>query len=146
MQKRTRWFKDVLKAAGFDRLMFGSADIGWEHRGGENYYQLHWHIGMLTSNRKKLTKRLKTIFPGETKGARPVHVSKTQDLKFVPYVNKLIKLPRLLRENRVHLPLLLLVLDRTEPLDIMLLVRLKMSAQEGRLIMRPIARKQKNPS
>ena len=71
---------------------------------------------------------------------------KTQNLGFVPYMNKLIKLPKLLRENRAHLPQLLLVLDRTEPLDIMLLVRLKMSAQEGRLIVRPIERKQKNSS
>lgn len=144
IQKSTRWFKDVLKVAGFDRVMFGSPDIGWEHRGGQNYYQLHWHIGMFTSNRKKLTKRLKAIFPGKTKGARPVVVSETRSLGFLAYMNKLIKLPKLLREHKAHLPDLLLILDRTEPLDIMLLVRLKMSAQAGRLIMRPIEGKQKN--
>jgi hypothetical protein len=47
--KRNRWLKDALAAAGFSRVMFGSADMSWE----QGYYQLHWHIGMWTSNRKQ---------------------------------------------------------------------------------------------
>jgi hypothetical protein len=61
--KRNRWLKDALAAAGFRRVMFGSADMSWE----QGYYQLHWHIGMWTSNRNKLTKRLKAIFPSTHK-------------------------------------------------------------------------------
>jgi hypothetical protein len=59
IRKRNRWLKDALDEAGFNRVMFGSADMSWE----EGYYQLHWHIAMWTSNRKKLTTRLKAIFP-----------------------------------------------------------------------------------
>jgi hypothetical protein len=38
---------------------------------------------------------------------------------FLGYMNKAIKLPQLLRTNRKALPELLLVLDRTEPMDLM---------------------------
>jgi hypothetical protein len=134
IQKRNRWLKDVLKRARFTRVMFGSADISWEN----GYYQLHWHIGMFTSNRKNLTKRLKKLFPGPEKYDRPVVVSKTWSLGFLPYKDKAIKLPDLLRRNRTHLPELLLVLDRTEPLDLLVLMGLRLSAQQGRLIIRPI--------
>ena len=139
IQKRNRWLKDVLTRAGFTRVMFGSADISWE----DGFYQLHWHIGMFTSNRKTLTKRLKKVFPGRNKGDRPVVVSKTWSLGFLPYKDKAIKLPDLLRRNRTHLPELLLTLDRTEPLDLLVLMGLKLSAQQGRLMIRPIQHKRK---
>jgi hypothetical protein len=125
IQKRNRWLKDILTRAGFTRVMFGSADISWEN----GFYQLHWHIGMFTSNRKNLTKRLKKPFPGKDKYDRPVVVSKTWSLGFLPYKDKAIKLPDLLRRNRTHLPELLLVLDLTEPLDLMVLMGLGLSAQ-----------------
>jgi hypothetical protein len=145
--RRNRWLKDALTAAGFGRVMFGSADISWE----QGFYQFHWHIGMWTSNRKKLTKRLKAIFPStgkklkkhlaifasDEKYRRPVVVSNTWSLDFIPYKHKAIKLPDLLRRNRTHLPELLLVLDRTEPLELMVLSRLRLSAQAGRLMLRP---------
>jgi hypothetical protein len=145
--KRNRWLKDGLAAAGFRRVMLGSADLSWE----QGYYQLHWHIGMWTSNPKQLGKRLKTLFPGSGKKRpkqlfpknqkykRPVLVSKTWSLGFIPYKDKAIKLPDLLRRNRTHLPELLLALDRTEPLELMVLSRLRLSAQCGRLVLRPIA-------
>ena len=141
IQKRNRWLKDLLTRAGFDRIMFGSADISWE----DGYYQLHWHIGMFTSNRKKLTKRLKRIFPGIDKKPydRPVVVSKSWSLGFLPYKDKAIKLPQLLRHNRTHLPELLVVLDRTEPLDLMVLTKLRLSAQQGRLIIGPMGHTRK---
>ena len=138
IQKRNRWLKDVLTRAGFTRVMFGSADISWE----DGFHQLHWHIGMFTSNRKKLTKRLKKLFPGK-KGQydRPVVVSKAWSLGFLPYKDKAVKLPDLLRRNRTHLPELLLVLDRTEPLDLMVLTKLRPSAQQGGLVLRPLPHK-----
>jgi hypothetical protein len=137
IQKRNRWLKDILTRAGFTRVMFGSADISWEN----GFYQLHWHIGMFTSNRKTLTKRLKKIFPGKVRYDRRVVVSKTWNLGFLPYKDKAIKLPDLLRRNRTHLADLLLVLDRTEPLDLMVLMGLKLSAQSGGLVLRPLPRK-----
>jgi hypothetical protein len=147
--KRNRWLKDALAAAGFRRVMFGSVDISWER----GYYQLHWHIGMWTSNAEQLTKRLKAIFPStgkkwkrrlgifpsDKKYRRPVVVSNTWSLGFIPYKDKVIKLPDLLRRNRTHLPELLLALDRTESLEPMVLSRLRLSAQCGRLVLRRIA-------
>lgn len=137
IHKRNRWLKDVLSKAGFTRVMLGSADLSWEN----GFYQLHWHIGMFTSNRKNLTKRLKKIFPGKDRYDRRVLVSTTWSLGFVAYMNKAIKLPQLLRTNRTHLPELLLVLDRTEPLDLMVLMGLRPSAQSGRLVLGPLPRK-----
>ena len=150
IRKRNRWLKDALAAAGFRRVMLGSADISWE----QDYYQLHWHIGMWTSNRKRLNKRLKAIFPStdkqwkrqvatfpsDKKYRRPVVVSKTWSLGFLPYKDKAIKLPDLLRRNRTHLPELLLALDRIEPLELMVLSRLRLSAQCGRLVLRPTSK------
>jgi hypothetical protein len=133
IRKRNRWLKDILTRAGFTRVMFGSADISWEN----GYYQLHWHIGMFTSNRKTLTKRLKKLFPGPEKYDRPVVVSKTWSLGFLPYKDKAIKLPDLLRRNRTHLPELFLALDHIEPLDLMVLMGLKLSAQSGGLVLCP---------
>jgi hypothetical protein len=137
IHKCNRWLKDTLARAGFARVMFGSADISWEN----GFYQLHWHIGMFTSNRKKLTKRLKKIFPGPEKYDRPVLVSKIWSLGFLPYKDKAVKLPELLRRNRTHLFELLLVLDRTEPLDLMVLTKLRSSAQSGGLLLRPLLHK-----
>jgi hypothetical protein len=148
--KRNRWLKDALAAAGFRRVMLGSADLSWE----QGFYQFHWHIGMWTSNPKqlkkrlkaifpstgeKLKRRLKTIFPSDEKYRRPVVLSNTWSLGFIAYKDKAIKLPDLLRRNRTHLPELLLALDRTEPLELMVLSRLRLSAQAGRLMLRPIA-------
>ena len=130
IHKGNRWLKDALAAAGFGRVMFGSADLSWE----QGYYQFHWHIGMWTSNRKQLTKRLKAIFPStrkklkkhlaifpsDKKYRRPVVVSNTWSLGFIPYKDKAVKLPDLLRRNRTHLPELLLALDRTKPLELMI--------------------------
>ena len=53
------------------------------------------------------------------------------------YMNKAIKLPDLLRRNRRDLPQLLLALDRTNPLDLLVIKGLTLSAQSGRLVLRP---------
>jgi hypothetical protein len=134
IHKRNRWLKDVLRKAGFNRVMIGSADLSWE----DGYYQLHWHIAMWTANPKKLTQRLKVLFPGVNAYDRPVVVSETSDLGFLPYKDKGIKLPDLLRRNRTHLPDLLLALDRTDPLDLMVITKLRLLSAQVGLVLRPI--------
>ena len=110
--------------------MVGSADISWEHRQNKNYYQLHWHIAMWTKDPEKLQKRLLRVFPQEkVRPARGGH--KSFSLEFLPYMNKGIKLPDLLRRNRQHLPQLLLALHRTAPLELMVIKGLRLSAQSG---------------
>jgi hypothetical protein len=122
-----RWLKDALTRAGFRRIMLGSIDFSWE----KGFYQPHWHIAMWTSDRKILTRRLKVIFPAQKRGDRPALVSKTYSLRFLPYKNKAIKLPALLRNNRRGLPYLMLALDQTAPLELMVLSGVRVSAQNG---------------
>jgi hypothetical protein len=130
INQANRWLQSELANHGFNRIMFGSADISLE----DGYYQLHWHIAIWTSNPARLTKRLKQIFPSEEEYDRPVHLKRAYDFKFLPYKDKGIKLPDLLRRNKMHLANLMLALDRTEPLTLMLLTRLRLSAQNGRLV------------
>jgi hypothetical protein len=130
IREANRWLKAELAKRGFDRVMFGSTDISLEN----GYYQLHWHIGAWTSNSAGLTKRLKEIFPSKEEYDRPVLSSASYNLNFLPYKDKGIKLPDLLRRNKKHLANLLLALDRTDPLALMMLTRLRLSAQEGSLI------------
>jgi hypothetical protein len=135
--KRTRWLRDVLTKAGLVHMMVGSADISWEHRQSNHYYQLHWHLATWTKDPEKLQRRLLLLFPPNNKYDRPVVVTKSRSLGFQPYMNKAIKLPDLLRRNRRHLPYLLLALARTAPLDLMVITGLRLSAQSGRLALRP---------
>jgi hypothetical protein len=132
--KANRWLKDVLKRAGITRLILGSADLGWETRRGGNYLQVHWHLALWTSNPKRLKKRLQAAFPRTRPYERTIDVTKAANLKFLPYLNKAIKLPNLLRRNRTHLPELLLTLDRTDPLDLLVLSKMRLGAQEGGLV------------
>jgi hypothetical protein len=136
VSKINRWLKDTLARAGFRRAMLGSIDFSWEADRG--IYQPHWHIAMFTSDYEKLSRRLKVVFPGQEHGDRPVVVSKIQDLNFLPYENKAIKIAELLRNNRRKLPYLLLLLDRTDPLELLVLFRLRVSAQNGELQFKPI--------
>ena len=70
IRKRNRWLKDVLRGAGFDRVMFGSADISWEN----GYYQLHWHIGMWTATAEEADSQADETVPRQ--GAlRPPSIS-----------------------------------------------------------------------
>ena len=120
-----------LTKAGLVQMMIGSADISWEHRQNKDYYQLHWHIAMWTKDPEKLQKRLLRVFPPKKRYDRPVVVTKSFSLEFLPYMNKGIKLPDLLRRNRQHLPQLLLALHRTAPLELMVIKGLRLSAQSG---------------
>jgi hypothetical protein len=78
IEEANRWLERELAKNGFDRVMFGSADISLE----DGYYQLHWHIAIWTSDPAALTKRLKQIFPGEEEYDRPAHVKRAYNLKF----------------------------------------------------------------
>jgi hypothetical protein len=62
-------------------------------------------------------------------------------LGFLPYKDKAIKLPALLRNNRRGLPYLLLALDRTEPLELTVLFGVRASAQDGGLEFKKIPRR-----
>jgi hypothetical protein len=139
VRKANRWFKDVIKAAG-KRTIIGSADFGWEERRGRQYLQLHWHLVMWTKNVSKLRKKLKASFGATQRYQRPVDVREARDLRFLAYMNKGIKLPELLRNNRRNLAELMLVLDRTEAMDLLVLGKLRLSAQAGALAFRPIGR------
>jgi hypothetical protein len=138
--KANRWLKDALKPVGMDRPIMGSADLGWETRRGGQYIQLHWHLALWTNDPEQLEAKLKKIFRRTQKYERPVDVRETRDLGFLPYQNKAIKLPDLLRSNRKNLPELLLVLDRTEPLDLLVMSKLRLSAQLGTLAIKRAAR------
>jgi hypothetical protein len=141
VKKANRWLKDALKPVG-SRMILGSADLGWETRRSGKYIQIHWHLAMWTSNPGNLEKKLKLRFRKTKKYERPVEVKIPDDLGFLPYMNKAIKLPHLLRTNRTHLPELLLVLDSIEPMDLMVQTKLRLSAQSGRLAFRRIGRKE----
>lgn len=134
-----RLLKDRLSRSGFRRVMMGSGDFSWDAARG--VYQYHWHIVMFTSNRKKLQRKIKSLFPGLERGDRPVVISKTYSLKFLSYKNKAIKIVELLKSNRRGLPYLLLALDSTEPLELMVLSGVRVSAQEGGLIFKKIQRR-----
>jgi hypothetical protein len=95
---------------------------------------------MWTRDKKKLKAKLSKVFLRRKKHEKPVDVKMAYDDKFLGYMNKAIKLPDLLRTNRKHLPELLLVLDRTEPMDLMVYTRHRLSAQFGRLLFEHIGR------
>jgi hypothetical protein len=137
VKKENRWLKDALKAAGKGAIL-GSIDFSWETRRGAQYLQLHWHFATWTTDPVKLKEKLAAIFLRKQKYERPVDVTVAEDLGFLPYMNKAIKWNDLLRRNRTHLPELLLVLDRTDPLDLMVMTKFRLSAQQGSLALRPI--------
>jgi proteasome lid subunit RPN8/RPN11 len=139
VRKANRWFKDVIKAVG-KRTIIGSADLGWEKRRGKQYLQLHWHLVMWTKSPRKLGTKLKGVFGKKEKYQRSVDVCEAKNLGFLAYMNKGIKLPTLLRKNRRKLAELMLVLERTEAMDLLVLGKLRLSAQVGALAFRPIGR------
>jgi hypothetical protein len=142
VKKANRWLKDALKAIG-NRTILGSADLGWETRRGKGYIQIHWHLVIWTGNKKKLKKKLAYIFTRTKKHERPVEVRPAEDLGFLPYMNKIIKLVEWLRYNRKQLPELLLVFDRTDPVDFLVQTKLKLIAQAGRLAFKRIGQNER---
>jgi hypothetical protein len=137
--KANRWLKDVLKQAGIDRVIVGSADLSWETRRGGKYLQLHWHLAMWTLDIDALKLKLKRKFQRVAKYERPVDVKVAADLKFLAYLNKVTKLPDLLRQARSQLPELLLALDKWDPVDLLVYSKVEISAQERGFGLRGIA-------
>jgi hypothetical protein len=140
VKNANRWLKDALRSAVGTRMIFGSADLGWETRRDEGYIQVHWHLAMWTNNPSRLAEKLKGKFGRTKKHERPVDVREAVDLSFLGYMNKVIKLPELLRMNRKILPELLLVLDQVGPLDLMVFTKNRLTAQYGQLAFKPIGR------
>jgi hypothetical protein len=138
--KANRWLKDVLRSVVGKRMILGSADLSWETRRDEGYIQLHWHLAMWTSNPGGLAEKLKAKFGKTKKHERPVDVRVAVNLGFLGYMNKAIKLPGLLRTNREDLPELLLVLNQVGPLDLMVFMKSRLTAQSGQLAFKPIGR------
>ena len=138
--KANRWLKDVLDRNGIRRVIVGSVDLGWETRRGQRYLQLHWHLAMWTNDPAGLEAKLKAIFFRARKYERPVDVELAKDLNFSGYMNKLIKLPHLLRCGRKVLPELSLLLDRIDPLDFLFLRKVRLSAQSNGIVLRQIKR------
>jgi hypothetical protein len=136
--KANRWLKDVLERNNIRRVIIGSVDLGWENRRGTKYLQLHWHLAMWTTNPEGLEAKLKSIFLRPNKHERPVDVEFAKDLNFAGYMNKLIKLPRLLRCGRKVLPELSLLLDHIDPLDFLFLRKIRLSAQADGIVLRQI--------
>jgi hypothetical protein len=138
--KGNRWLKDVLERNNIRRVILGSIDLGWEKRRGKKYLQLHLHLAMWTNNPVGLEDKLKTIFLKAQKYERPVDVKITRNSGFLGYKNKIIKLPRLLRNARRQLPELLLLLDHTDPFDFFVLRKCRLSAQSDGVVLRHIKR------
>jgi hypothetical protein len=129
--KAKRQLMERLAKAGIKRRMIGSCDISWENRSGRRYFQLHWHIAMHTGKPEELKEKLQAIFPRSRKHERNVDISEASDLNFLGYMNKVNKLPALLRNCRRSLPELLLVLDRYDPLDFMVISGFSIRAENS---------------
>jgi hypothetical protein len=138
--KANRWLKDVLDRHGIRRVIIGSVDLGWEKRRGQEYLQLHWHLAMWTNHPKNLERKLQTIFRRAQKYERPVDVEVARDLDFAGYMNKLIKLPDLLRCGRKVLAELSLLLDQIDQLEFLFLRKLRLSAQVDGVVLSQINR------
>ena len=140
--KANRWLRDVLDRNKIHRVVIGSIDLGWEKRRGQQYLQLHWHLAMWTKNRKVLKRKLDKAFKvrKETKdpiAKVPFDVRRT-DLDVIPYMNKLIKLPRLLRSAKRQLPELLLLLGRFDSMDFLFLRKVRLSIGSNGIVLKEI--------
>jgi hypothetical protein len=148
-RKANRWLRDKFDSNDIRRPVIGSIDLGWEKRDGDEYLQLHWHLAMWTKNRKVLKARLDEAFNVERtkedpKCKRLIDVRKATDLKFIPYMNKLIKLPKLLRSARKQLPELSLLLGRFGSMDFQFLRRMRLSAQDDGVVFREMKKTSKS--
>jgi hypothetical protein len=141
--KANRWLRDVLDRARIKRVVIDSIDFGWEKRAGDKYLQLHWHLAMWTQNRKALVKKLKKAFKPERwctdpRYKQPIQVKAAKDLDFVPYIHKLIKLPKLLRSGRRILPELCVLLGGYDSMDFVFLRKMRLSAQSNGIVFKEI--------
>jgi hypothetical protein len=141
--KANRWLRDVFDRAGIKRVVIGSIDLGWEKRRGDKYLQLHWHFPTWTNDRKALREKLKKAFKSERwredpKYKQPIQVKRMNDLKVIPYMHKLIKLPKLLRGGRRILSELCVLLGRHDSMDFLFLRKERLSAQSDGIVFKAI--------
>jgi hypothetical protein len=139
--KANRWLRDVLNRNGISRVMIGSIDLGWEKRGGAKYLQLHWHLAMWTKKPKALLDKLKKALNvkkacKDANCKRPIDVTEVENLGFIPYINKLIKLPRLLRSAKRQLPELMLLLGRFDSMEWLFLRKVRLSTRSNCIVLR----------
>jgi hypothetical protein len=123
--------KEVLAHGDLIRPFLGSIDFSLERSSVRKYWQPHWHFALHTSDPTLLRENLKDLFPPMEKHDYPVDVAEAFDLNFLPYIHKIIKIIDLLRNGRTHLPELFLLLDQINPLDLLVMHGLVLSAQDG---------------
>jgi hypothetical protein len=116
-----RHVKETLIWGGVTRPFLGSIDFSLETSPIGKYWQPHWHLPLHTSDPEFLRELLKDLFPPMEKHDYPVDVTVAVDLHFLPYIHKIIKIKDLLRIGRTDLPELLLMLDRINPLDLLVM-------------------------
>jgi hypothetical protein len=120
---------DTLTRGGLIRPFLGSIDFSLERFHARKCWQPHWHLPLQTNDPELLRAYLKEIFPPINKHDYPVDITEAKTLDFVPYVHKGVKINHLLRTGRTHLPELLLALDLINPLDLIVMHGLVLSAQ-----------------
>lgn len=118
---------------GLTRPFLGSIDFSLETSPVGKYWQPHWHITLHTNDPDMLRERLKELFPPIGKYAYPVDISQADNLDFLPYVHKGIKINELLRHGRRQLPNILVMLDGINPLDLLAYRGLVLSAKRNGL-------------
>ena len=123
--------KETLTWDGIIRPFLGSIDFSLEQSSVGKYWQPHWHFPLHTSDPEMLRETLKDLFLPMEKYDYPVDVTEAFDLNFLSYIHKGIKINDLLRRGRTHLPELLLMLDRINPLELLVFQGLVLSAQDG---------------
>jgi hypothetical protein len=133
--KANRWLKDVLRPIG-NRVILGSADLGWETRRSRGYIQVHWHLVMWTGSPNRLGRQIRALsgFCSTRKYERPVHLTPDPDNGVLPYINKVTRLPDLLRRNRKNVADVLLALDQMDPFDVMVLRNLRLRVGDASLV------------
>jgi hypothetical protein len=115
---------------GLTRPFSGSIDFSLEPSRRGKYWQPHWHFTLQTNDPELLRDDLKWLFPPINRHDYPIDITEAKDLHFLPYIHKIIKIKHLLRTGRTHLPELLLALDQINPLDLMVMRGLVLSAQD----------------
>lgn len=125
-----RHLEEALIWSGIARPFLGSIDFSLETSPIGKYWQPHWHFTLHTHDPKMLRELLKDLFPAIEKYDYPVDVTEALNLDFLPYIHKIFKIKELLRDGRRYLPKLLLALDRINPLDLMAMRGLVLSAED----------------
>ena len=126
-----RHLKETLGSVGINRPFVGSIDFSLELSPIGKYWQPHWHFTLHTQDPELLREELKWLFPSIDKYDYSVDLTEVGDLGFVPYIHKVIRIKDLLRTSRTYLPELLLMLDRINPLDLMVFQGMKLTAQDS---------------